>query len=374
MKNNYGRMLISPSAGVLLIVCYIGLSVAPLDHVVRLAPDPGFGTGIDWGYYFPFDPDSHHVGFLEDGSFYIASISRNKVLYFDEAGKLKLEFGQIGQGPGDLTNPWDVSILDNKYVIVSEALTTQRISVFNLRGEICKIIKVDNSLMNAVAIAGGMVAVSTSRAAKNNVVREAVILKEVNSDRTILIDSFERDMQISRVKVNTLVPGTHIARIDKDKLLVGFSANDYLTIYSKDGKQLEKFTLRLPTRRIKRQEIRDFLIKQAGNITGEARSLFSKAVEESIGSMELPNFYPLYYKLAVDDKDRILLYGQDAWLDGSPVVARMYSLAGEFLGNVRFEEGEYKASYPQDFHKGYLYDFFVKKADRGSILFSRTLF
>jgi hypothetical protein len=71
----------------------------------------------------------------------MATPRQNKVLLFSKDGKLLSEFGRPGQGPGDLTMPTDVFVLDGRYVGVLEY--AQRISLFNLKGEFQKIIKTD---------------------------------------------------------------------------------------------------------------------------------------------------------------------------------------------------------------------------------------
>jgi hypothetical protein len=337
---------------------------------IRLAPDPEFGTKIDWGYYFPTGIDKL-VGFLENGSFYLASPQRNLVLHVSATGELLSEFGRPGQGPGDLTFPGDVSILDDTYVVVNESGQTRRISIFNLKGEFFKIVQTSLPHLSCVAVGGGKIAIVTGQLNKN-IRKDIVSLKDIYSGQSIYINSFEYEIAMrSRIRIPTLSPSVHLARIDGNKLLVGFSGNDSLSLYSEEGKKLASFSLNIPTRKIKRGEIESYLVKQAEAEKNEnRRMLMKKIIRDNVDTIPLPDFYPGYYKIAVDSNDTILVYG-NAWLDGSPVTYRSYSATGDYIGETQIEESEYQPVYPQNFFGDWLYVSLRKKVDDETILLTR---
>ena len=337
---------------------------------ICLTPDPEFGTKIDWGYYFPTGLDQS-IGFLKDGSFFLASPLRNLVLHIGATGELLSEFGRSGQGPGDLTFPGDVSILDDRYVVVNESGQTQRISIFNLKGEFFNIVPTKLPHVSCVAVGGGKIAIVTGQLNKN-IRKDIVSLKDIHSGQSIYIDSFEYEIATrSRIRIPTLSPSVHLARIDGNKLLVGFSGNDSLLIYSKEGKKLASYSLNIPTRKIRRGEIESYLVKQAEAEKNENRRMLMKKVfRENVDTMPLPDFYPAYYKIAVDSNNTILVYG-NAWLDGSPVTYRAYSATGDYIGETQIEESEYQAVYPQNFFGDWLYVSLRKKVDDGTVFLTR---
>ena len=337
---------------------------------IHLIPDPGFGTKTDWGYYFPTGLDQL-IGFLENGSFFVASPRRNLVLHVSAAGELLSEFGRPGQGPGDLTFRRDVSILDGRYVVVNESGETRRISIFNLKGEFFKIIQTDNPHLSCVAVGGGKIAVVTGQLNKN-IRKDIVSLKDIHSGQSININSFEYEIAIrSRLRIPSLSPSVHLARIDGNKLLVGFSGNDSLSIYSQEGKKLASFSLNIPTRKIKRGEIESYLVKQAEAEKNENRRMLMKKIfRENIDTIPLPEFYPLYFKLAVDAHDRILVFS-NAWLDGSLVTYKAYSMTGDYIGETGIEEGEYQPVYPRNYYGDGFYTSMRKKNDDETISLAR---
>lgn len=221
--------------GLLVFFFSFGALMEVPKSTIRLVPDPGFGTGVDWGYYFPTGIDQL-IGFLKDGSFYMASSRRSKILLFSPTGEFLSESGRPGQGPGDLTYPSDVSILDGRYVVVKESSETRRISVFNLQGEHFKIIQADNPLISCLALGKGKIAVVTGQLNQNSR-KDTVFLKDIHSGQTIPIASFDYEISTrSRIQVPHIHPIVHLARIDQDKLIVGFSEHANLSIYSIEGK------------------------------------------------------------------------------------------------------------------------------------------
>lgn len=339
---------------------------------IRLKPDPGFGIGVDWGYYFPGDFDQT-IGFLDDGSFFLASSRRNVILRFNPTGELQLEFGRSGQGPGDLTMPRDVTILDNQYVVVRERGETRRISVFNLKGEFYKLIQTNISHIACVSVGDGKIGIVTGQL-NQNVRKDIVSLRDIHSGQVVPIAAFEYEVAPrSRVQIPYLYPRVHLAKIDKDKLLVGFSGNENIEIYSKEGKKLTEFSMSLSRRKIKRDEIETYLMRQADLEPNENRRVpLKKMFQESVRTLPLPDSYPAYHRLAVDSNNRIFICEHDTWLKGSSVALHIFSMTGDFIGEMLIDEGEYQPVYPHNVYQNWLYVPLRKKADDGSLSLSRV--
>ena len=136
-----------------LIVFSLTLSASLLDVYksgkIKLVPDPNFGKGTEWDIYFPQGVGD--ITFLSDGSFF-ATGSGHCVYKFDKSGKFLKKIGRKGRGPGDLYGPGDLSILDNKYLLVAEYATARRISVFDLNGNFVKVIKTKEDVYDVVGL------------------------------------------------------------------------------------------------------------------------------------------------------------------------------------------------------------------------------
>lgn len=359
-------------SGLIILLSAFSVSMEVPKSTIHLVPDPGFGTGIDWGYYFPTGADQL-IGFLRDGSFYIASYRRNKVLFVGPAGELLSEFGQPGQGPGDLTYPDDVSILDNRYVVVKESGMTRRISIFDLQGRIYKLIQADAPLLSCIALGNGKIALVTGQFYQNSR-KDSIFIKDIHSNQTIAINSFSYEIpERSRIQVPNTVPKVHLARIDRDKLLVGFSGNLNLSMYSTEGNKLETLSLDIPLRKISKGDMEAYLIEQAEAERDENRkSRLMKTIRESLGTMSFPEFLPAYHELAVDSKDRILVYDHGAWLSGSSVTYRVYSKTGKLISETQIENNDFKPVLLKNFYDDWIYVFLRNKVDDGTVVFTRV--
>ena len=80
---------------------------------IKLIPDQKFGMNTNWDLLFRKNIDNHFA-FLPDGSFFRSASKTHKIYKFSDNGDILFEFGQEGQGPGDINYPSELSILDEK--------------------------------------------------------------------------------------------------------------------------------------------------------------------------------------------------------------------------------------------------------------------
>ena len=103
------------------------LTAAYMKGRLTLTPDPDFAAGTDWESLFL---DRHKkIKVAPDGSIFVSNSRDHNIYKFDPNGKLIAKFGQLGQGPGDLDRPGDMSILDGKYLVIGEKSSLRRISL-----------------------------------------------------------------------------------------------------------------------------------------------------------------------------------------------------------------------------------------------------
>jgi hypothetical protein len=68
-----------------------------------------------------------------DGRIYLLDGNSYKIYILSEKGQVMKSFGQKGKGPGDMANPYKLTVLTNKRLVLSEWLNT--VSIFDLDGE-----------------------------------------------------------------------------------------------------------------------------------------------------------------------------------------------------------------------------------------------
>ncbi|MFW6128679.1 MAG: 6-bladed beta-propeller [Candidatus Aminicenantaceae bacterium] len=124
--------------------------------IIILKNTPGFGEKTDWDTFFY---NTHtDITVAPDGSIFAASSRQHKVFKFDSNGNLIKSFGQKGQGPGDFNVPGDLSILDEKYLVVGKYAGNHRISLFDLEGHFVKVLKTTKSVHYPLALKDGKIA------------------------------------------------------------------------------------------------------------------------------------------------------------------------------------------------------------------------
>jgi hypothetical protein len=126
---------------------------------LKLISDANFGEETKWDYPSLYKITS--IAVAMDGSIFAAVSKQHKIFKFDKDGKVLFQFGQKGQGPSDLFYPGNLSILDNKYLVVFKYPSNQRISIFNLNGKFEKIIRTSYPVISAVALKNNKIAILT---------------------------------------------------------------------------------------------------------------------------------------------------------------------------------------------------------------------
>jgi len=116
----------------------------------------GFAEGIDWQDLF-YDLYKDMV-VAPNGSIFVSNSRTHNVFKFNKQGKLLKKLGRRGKGPGDFDFPGDLSILDNKYLVVGEYALNRRFSLWDLEGKFIKVIKTNTSIFYLTALRDNRVA------------------------------------------------------------------------------------------------------------------------------------------------------------------------------------------------------------------------
>ncbi len=326
---------------------------------ITVIPESEFGTKTNWDILFR-DVDQRFA-FLPDGSFFRSASGNHKIYKFDEQGNLLFEFGQYGQGPGDLNSPGDLSILDEKYLVVQEYALSRRISIFNLEGKLVKLLKINYHSNSCVSLKDNKIAIvaGSSGPGERKVTRsivDKVFIKDIWTGKEINVASFTQEMMKSKLTPMHYYGRVYISKIDSDKLLVAFSGNPEINIYSLNGEKLFSFKLiNLEKKEVKKSDIDHLLDKTIENErTEQGKELMRQFIKMNRDKMSFPKSFPYYYKVAVDSEDNILVFLNN-WIDDSAVTFQVYSKDGRYICQTQVNPGNFKPVYPENFHKNFLY-------------------
>jgi hypothetical protein len=109
-----------------------------------------YGNGTNWaGIFYQTFVD---IAAGPDGTLFAACARQHKIFRFDVKGRLAGSFGRQGQGPGDLTGPGDLSILDGEFLVVGEKAELRCVSLFRLDGTFFKLLTTQASASPEKAI------------------------------------------------------------------------------------------------------------------------------------------------------------------------------------------------------------------------------
>jgi len=297
----------------------------------------------DWTSNLPADlvfESRGSIAIAPDGSVFVSNSTRHAIFKFDAAGKFAKAFGRRGQGPGDLTHPGRLSILDGKYLVVGEYATNQRISLFDLDGKFVKIVSTSRYTSQPVALKDGKIAyVSLQGKMEQN---EMVNLGEVfivdwESGTQKPVVRFEIRDPMERTPgggiVLASVGAVVLARTHDGGLVVGTTQGPRLDIFSADGAKLR--TLETGWKAIPvTSDYRDgYIALQRRRAEAEGRKPPTK--------VPVPEVLEILEDVWTDTEGNILVCKKTDCLEDCPLAVRAYSPQGDFLCDFTLEPGPF---------------------------------
>ena len=332
-----------------------GLRNAYRSGPIRLEQDPEFGKNTDWNTLF------YHVycdmTVAPDGSIFIASSRQHKIFKFDPDGNLIKSFGQKGQGPGDFNMPGELSVLDEKLLVVGEYALSHRISFFDLEGKFQKVIKTRRPPYRPVALRSGRIAyIVHNYRGDGPTDREkiaSVVIRDINSEEETKVAEFT--FSLASLTVGGIMysfgEGTSgaffIASSKEGNLIVGNSLSPVFDVFSPDGTKVSTFSINIKPIPVTKQLISEFKKYHIDQISRNPRvsqgknqdtlRQFKKASWDHLFSENLP----LYREVLVDAEGNLIVFKKTDCLGECPVFAHIYSPDGEFICETELVEGPF---------------------------------
>ncbi|MCX6584920.1 MAG: 6-bladed beta-propeller, partial [Candidatus Aminicenantes bacterium] len=229
---------------------------------IKLEPSLGFGEGTDWEALF-YD-NAKEVIVAGDGTIFVSNSKQNTISRFTSSGQYLTSFGQKGQGPGDLYFPGQMTILDEKYLVIAEYASTRRINLFDFSGKCIKILQTDYNGFGTIALKNNKVSYFSSSLTASKIFRDTVFIKDINSGKESPVFTGEV-LGKSTFIIDGLFLGFDnqtgvmiIAQTGDGNLLVGLSSTPTIRIYSPEGKLKRTFELNMKPLPVSDQYIEAF--------------------------------------------------------------------------------------------------------------------
>ena len=311
--------------------------------IIHLTPDPDFSTDVDWASLF-FDRRTR-LKVAPDGSVFVANQRENNIVKFDALGRFLLKFGKKGQGPGDLNFPSEMSILNDRYLVVAEYASSRRISLFEQDGTFHKLIITQYPSATVIALKDNKIAyVGMSSALDMS--KGVPVLWTIN--RIIIMDvdtKEEREVTNIRTSTNEWKDGmVYIGRSISGDLLVGVSIRPEVDVFGLNGEKKKRISLKITpipvTKKIKDAYPHSMVVTVDGK-TKEVDLPFAENL-------------PYYRDMIVDSQGNLLIFLMTESPKEGPVIFQVYDPTGEFLCETEIAPGDFDLSFERRNHENRL--------------------
>jgi hypothetical protein len=302
------------------------LATAYLKGRIVLEPDPDFARGVDWGELFPGKYVS--VAVAPDGSVFVANHRDHNVSIFGPDGAPLKTFGKRGQGPGDLTHPGNLSILDGAALVVGEYMSNRRISLFELDGKFRAVYKTGGPPASPVALSGGKIAYV---GVTGTIEPRGDGFADANTNRIMVLDTAtgkERQVGVIKTSMNAPKDGeVKIARSAEGDLLVGHTIRPEIEVYGPDG--AKKGAIKL--------DIAPIPVTKKVAEAHQVRAM----IGGKLVVMPLGDVLPYYCDLEVDADGNLLVFKMSEDPKTGPVIFQVYGPGGKLLCETELDRGAF---------------------------------
>lgn len=344
---------------ILLICCFLSASLTDFykKGLIKLEADPNFGqqTAQSEPLY------DTRCDFLRapNGSLFIAATTEHCIYRYSPEGKFIGKYGQEGRGPGDFHFPGDLSVLDDRFLVIGEYATSRRVSLFDLESNFVKLLKTDRNAFTTVALRDNKIAYITYKyGPRKNQVQEfttIIIIKDVATGEEAAIYEYRTQRKfISSGKGGsfmTMGSGEMLlAQTEDGNLLVGVTVSDELKIYSPQGKLLRSFQLRMEPVQVTRNYIQRYKDSRIQDMKERgARQSLIDAIKKTPYEDMFGKYLPYFKDILVDSEGNILICKKTDCIGDCNEVFQVYSPEGQYVCEMTLDNGIYDVTIDRRF-------------------------
>lgn len=337
----------------------------------------------DWTPNLPRDlvfESRGDIALAPDGSVFVSNTTRHAVFKFGPTGKFVRAIGRQGQGPGDLTNPGYLSVLDGKYLVVGESASVRRISLFDLDGNFVKIISPGRPATRPLALKEGKIAYLSrgGRMEQSEMIDidEIFIIDWTTGTQRSVVKREIRTPMVRMKSGNMTMPepgASLLARTADGRLAIGLTRDARVDLYSADGLKLRTIDTgwkALPVTAEYRARIKSFFARRAiaeGKKPADADPLLHDTLD-------------ILLDILTDSEGNILVCRKTDCLEECALPFRAYSPDGDFLCESELDPGPFILSAGWRFKRIFLTGtgifglFELKNDPDGYLRLARTVF
>lgn len=213
------------------------------DKLMKDFPVPKNAIELELKFSFPSDDLENmeiffnaprHIGHDSSGNIYVTDQREHRILKFDSSGNFLQKFGQIGQGPGDLSLPHIFFITKDDILIVGET-GNMRFQFFDKQGRYLKSFKIFKGYQSWIENNKGYIfTLPTLRKNSNHLI-------EVLSQEGEVLSSFGKPLSFKYDRsINNYA---QISINQKGELFVAFRFYPIVRKYSQKGELLAEFKI-----------------------------------------------------------------------------------------------------------------------------------
>jgi len=329
------RKLILLSLHVLFCVLFVSASGIELITLYQKGtivcnPDPEFAKGTDWESLFL---DSFkQIKVAPDGTIFVSNQRDHCISQFSPEGVFQKNFGKKGKGPGDMEMPGNMSIVDERFLVVSDRIPNHRINLFHLDGTFHKILKTQSPPAFPEALSQNKIAyissISRSPASADSMIFRyirKVIIKDVDSGE-------EKEMVEYMTSMNAIKDGSVlIGRTGEGHLLVGMNLKPELDIYDLSGQKIKSISLDISPLRVNDEIRKHHQMKFTMTVNGKPTTK----------NAPMGDYLPYYSDLYVDSKGNIVVFLMTENPKQGPFPIQVYSPEGKLICQTKLDTGDY---------------------------------
>jgi hypothetical protein len=328
---------------------------------INLKAMENFGENNDWEGLF-YDPYKEMI-IAPDGSIFVANDRQHNISKFDKQGNFLKTFGQKGEGPGDVYHPGDLTILDNKYLVVGDYGLRRRITIWNLDGKCIKVVRTKKYPFHTTAVRNNKLAYLTysQHAEKWNGYQKKhlVMIKDIDSGMEKILQEItllDRSSIIvgksTSFSIGNFFGDVYLAKTIDGNLAVGISNQPRINIYSPAGEKILSFNLKIRPIPVDEKYIKKFKDNYVAKLKSKDEKtmnrtekywhdIYMKTSKTLDFSTIFDKHLPLYKEILVDSEGNFLVFLYSDCVKNCKTYFQVYSKQGEFICETELDKGDY---------------------------------
>jgi hypothetical protein len=223
---------------------YCGLlSMSPQQaSQAQVAEAEGYLKKVRWFPDYSSSPSDAYLSHPFDlamykGSYFVSDAVQNCVKVFSSQGRLVRTIGGRGRGPGELIDPFELTINPENAVIYCQDGGNRRISCFSVNGKYIRSFRTVNAVFDLIAYSGKIVTTSYNEQTKTLF----AVYDSLGSILKLFGSMF--DPRVNQLSYRSFLYSNVYFQVDKENLYVFYAYIPTIQVYEADGQLRETINI-----------------------------------------------------------------------------------------------------------------------------------